>query len=385
MDRRQFLVAGLGTAVTGAIAGCTGVTEPQDSDTTPTTVRTETATDAATGTPTRTTTTGTTETTATPTPEPPSHLFGLQGTTSVPDVSGHHERTFQQSAHGVRTEFTTRIPKRLFQYYDERTRTTNYGAYVSDRHDDGYLRSIANAFEEYRRSEGLSSRQMIDLAIAFVQGLEYTSDVNEPYNEYPKYPVETLKERGGDCEDTAILLAAILRTLGYGVVLLEVPSKKHMALGLKGEDSIPGTYVEVDGTRYYYVETTGEGWRVGQAPDGYTNVRTEIRSVDDHPSLTVAWVTKPGGRGRVQVDLAVFNAGMAPARNAQVRVRVRTNDRENPVAGADTDPAVVAPGSTVERSVTLDPPADRTLRLRFGTYVDGAVHDLAETDWQTPA
>ncbi|PSQ19578.1 hypothetical protein BRD00_01570 [Halobacteriales archaeon QS_8_69_26] len=384
MDRRQFLTAGLGTALTGAIAGCTGSSETENEDATRTTARTETATEATTRNPTTTTTTRTTSTT-TRTPDPPSHLFGLQGATGVSDVSGQYKRTFQQSAHGVRTEFTTRIPKNLFQYFDGRSRNTSYGAYVSDLYDDKYIQNIANAFKDYRKEEEWSSRQMVDLAIAFVQGLKYTSDVNEPYNEYPKYPVETLKDRGGDCEDTAILLASILRKLGFGVVLLEIPSKKHMALGLKGEESIPGTYVKVDGTRYYYVETTGEGWRVGQAPDGYTNVRTEIRSVDDHPSLTFAWVTKPGGPGKVQVDFAIFNAGMAPSRNARIKARVRSTDSKDPIGGAETDPAVVPPRESVERSVTLDPPANRTLRLRFGVTIQGEIHDIAETDWQNPA
>jgi hypothetical protein len=40
-----------------------------------------------------------------------------------------------------------------------------------------------------------------------------------------------------------------------------------MAAGVKGGKSIPGSYYEVDGTRYYYVETTSPGWEIGDVPE----------------------------------------------------------------------------------------------------------------------
>jgi len=47
-----------------------------------------------------------------------------------------------------------------------------------------------------------------------------------------KYPVETPVERG-DCEDKSILLAAILRALGYRTALLVFPDDPgHMAVGV---------------------------------------------------------------------------------------------------------------------------------------------------------
>jgi hypothetical protein len=75
--------------------------------------------------------------------------------------------------------------------------------------------------------------------------LEYTSDlVTEGYDEYPRYPIETLVDKGGDCEDTAILAASIIRGMGYGVVLLVFPktadSPGHCAVGVAGEAGMPG-------------------------------------------------------------------------------------------------------------------------------------------------
>jgi hypothetical protein len=59
--------------------------------------------------------------------------------------------------------------------------------------------------------------------------------------EYPKYPLETLVEKKGDCEDQSILAAALLAAMGYEVALLILPI--HVALGVAGFDSRPGSRV----------------------------------------------------------------------------------------------------------------------------------------------
>lgn len=67
--------------------------------------------------------------------------------------------------------------------------------------------------------------------INFCQSRGYTGDENMKYltdwsthgtDEYWNYPVETLYLMGGDCEDTSILMAALLRTAGFesGIALL---------------------------------------------------------------------------------------------------------------------------------------------------------------------
>jgi hypothetical protein len=109
--------------------------------------------------------------------------------------------------------------------------------------------------------------------IFFVQQIPYTHDnstasyyggVFPPAygnnGEYPKYPVETLVDGKGDCEDTSILAAAILDLMGYDVVLLRYSD--HMALGIEMTKfspfyaDYPPKYYDYEGKRYYYVETT---------------------------------------------------------------------------------------------------------------------------------
>jgi len=164
--------------------------------------------------------------------------------------------------------YDMKIPKPAYDYYKtvDRKKIKDYSYYVTDPSDDEYLAGLADKFKEAAQKENYSDLDMVKNIIFFVQNLEYVDDkVGTGYDEYPKFPLETLADEGGDCEDSAILLASLLRELGYGTVLIQF--KDHMAVGVKGEDSIPGSYYEVDGTRYYYVETTSPGWDIGEVPE----------------------------------------------------------------------------------------------------------------------
>lgn len=105
----------------------------------------------------------------------------------------------------------------------------------------------------------------ISNVLAFVQSLPYTTDQEtKGVPDYWRYPVETLRDETGDCEDSSILAAAVLRRLGHRVALGLLPG--HVALGVEAPAWVPGTFAEVDSHRMYYCETTGEGWSVGEMP-----------------------------------------------------------------------------------------------------------------------
>ena len=121
-------------------------------------------------------------------------------------------------------------------------------------------REFQNVFKRHRE---WSKQDRIDFVLSFVQSLPYTlDDVTTGYDEFRRYAIETLIEGGGDCEDTTILVAAILRGLGENTVLIFTPG--HIALGVSG--NFTGTSVTHNGTKYYYCETTGTGWSVGTLP-----------------------------------------------------------------------------------------------------------------------
>lgn len=173
------------------------------------------------------------------------------------------------------------IPKSAYEYYKtvERKKIHNYSYYVTDPTDDEYLAGLAAKFKKAAEKEDYSDLDMVRNIIFFVQNLQYVDDkVGTGYDEYPKFPLETLADEGGDCEDSAILLASLLRELGYGTVLIQF--KDHMAVGVKGEDSIPGSYYEMEGNRYYYVETTSTGWDIGEVPEQMEDQPAKILKLD---------------------------------------------------------------------------------------------------------
>ncbi len=138
-------------------------------------------------------------------------------------------------------------------------------------------KTIGNLTREFRnmfkRHRAWSKRDHIDFVLSFVQSLPYTHDnVTTGYDEFRRYAVETLIEGGGDCEDTTILVAAILRGLGEKTVLIFMPG--HIALGVSG--NFAGASVTYDGTKYYYCETTGTGWTVGDLPPSFQTTVTNI-------------------------------------------------------------------------------------------------------------
>ena len=63
--------------------------------------------------------------------------------------------------------------------------------------------------------------------------------------------MKSLYANKGVCEEKSLLLAYLLRGLGYGVVLFEYPSESHMAVGIKS----PAAYA-YDNTGYAFVEST---------------------------------------------------------------------------------------------------------------------------------
>lgn len=152
--------------------------------------------------------------------------------------------------------------------------------YVTDAMADGTADAFGALLNAEAEANGFRTRRAkVDFLIDFVQNLPYVpDDIGTGYDDYTKHMVETLVDGGGDCEDTAVMLASLLQSdsFNYDTVLLLLPG--HMAIGVYGDD-LPGTYYEYDSRRYYYVETTGRGWDVGQVPEEYQSVSAHVSQV----------------------------------------------------------------------------------------------------------
>ncbi len=161
-------------------------------------------------------------------------------------------------------------------YYKKQNYTSKgfqYAKYVTDATDDNWVKKVlVDQFMKAADQEGYTKLQKLYMVISFVQHITYKTDKESTGKaEFPKYPLVTVYEGNGDCEDTAILLTSMLKAMGYDCVLIEyagtATEEGHMAVGIAGDFS--GACYTYQGKKYFYVETTNTGWDIGEVPDGY--------------------------------------------------------------------------------------------------------------------
>lgn len=305
------------------------------------------------------------------------NLFATNGFTDTTDETELKRREYTWGS----GQLQMNIPQRTYEYYKNRYRVPEYGAYGADPYDKDIINSIINSFDTFG-----SKREKVSELLKFVQSMEYTQDsVATGYNEYPKFPVETLVERGGDCEDTVILLAEILYEMGYGVRLLILPDDNHMALGVKGSSDISGTYYEQDGNRYYYVETTGENWEIGQKPDGITGDNARLEQITGHPTLTAGVQTDgitEGGAPKFR--LTVNNFTEYYAEEVKIDIAFHAENGEQ-LSHKQVTIGSLKPDSEWNDTEWLTPPdKDRPVKLIATLYESNHKHDSFESELLEP-
>lgn len=182
-----------------------------------------------------------------------------------------------------------------------------YSVYVTDPRDDSYLENLTRSLRRLARGAGFDRWKTLNFVISFVQSLTYQLDGSRPYHHRARYPIETLVHRGGDCEDTSILAAALLRQMGYSVIFLYfrrwgemyfpgwgMDEVAHMAIGVRVD--IPrdwrwGWHWVVDGRRYFFLETIGVGFPIGRMPEDTPRPARIIELTE--PSLSFTWESTP--------------------------------------------------------------------------------------------
>lgn len=196
---------------------------------------------------------------------------------------------YEWSYEGSRWEYEAQIPKSAYQHFSSKQRTASYREYVVNPLDDEWMNHIGDLLSEEAKEKGWGEWETVNFVLSFVQNMPYTSDeVTTGYDEYPRYPVETIVDGGGDCEDTSILFASIVREMGYGVVLLRLREDHHIAVGVRISSDLVDNwqgpysltyYALEDGGVYAYCETTGQGWELGHKPDDMISPAAQIIDV----------------------------------------------------------------------------------------------------------
>lgn len=147
---------------------------------------------------------------------------------------------------------------------------------------DDVVASIENGLSErYTSAYGSdpAGQGYAEFILSFVQGSFWYQNDDQLYGqlEYFAFPMETIQNNGGDCEDLSILCAALFKAAGYDTGLFSVPTHCIAAVALDEYTPCPAnpvyadevslfSYMTDDGKTYYGCETTlygsdcGIGW-----------------------------------------------------------------------------------------------------------------------------
>jgi predicted transglutaminase-like cysteine proteinase len=221
--------------------------------------------------------------------------------------------------------------EKTYRFYRQRTRDRDYSFYATDSFDDKLITNFAKSINKLSQKNELSTLDELYLVVAFIQSLPYTTDsLTTGVGEYPRIPYETLYEKGGDCEDTAILAAAIFREMGYDSVLIQL--EQHMALAVNLEEG-QGDHYLIDGKKFYYLETTGSNWALGEIPEEYRGQTAIPLPLVIRPSISInaevrtEYSDDPGDPlVNVTVTVELKNLGSAPAEEMQLYVFLESHE-----------------------------------------------------------
>nr|WP_321351203.1 PEGA domain-containing protein [uncultured Methanoregula sp.] len=184
------------------------------------------------------------------------------------------ERTFTWYGTGHKATITLDIPNDLYNYYRNQPHPrgenqTTFSHYAINARDRQYLRALVEKLTDANGLRTYDDRTDYRNTVAFVQSIRYMEDidpVSKQKTDYWKYPVETLADGSGDCEDTAILTTALLKEMGYDVAIVLFNDHAGTAIAC---DNCNGYYYPLNNKRYYYLETTSAGSSLGMLDKKY--------------------------------------------------------------------------------------------------------------------
>ncbi|MDV0444878.1 hypothetical protein MmiAt1_04240 [Methanimicrococcus sp. At1] len=263
--------------------------------------------------------------------------------------------------------FDLTIPKETYDFYSGKERVNrDYDYYALTENDRQVLNQMIDLFQNLGAVYNLTEDQIVLNVIAFVQSMPYSADsMTTGYDEYPRYPIETLVDGGGDCEDSAILAAALLTEMGYQVVLIGFPN--HMGIGVAGSDDFSGTSYEYEGVPYYYVETTSSDYVFGEIPQKYEGTVPEIFPMNPPFIYVTIWAAHAQTSSSdlsYRIVCNITNHGPSAAQNVSISIFAEGSPYDGvPIQGTE---------NTIFIGVMQDDetnPAESTIRVPRRTNV----------------
>ncbi len=253
------------------------------------------------------------------------------------------------------------VPKATLDHFRNHARmnSEDYSLYVTNSADDDYMTGVANKLRVLASQEGYTGAREVNFVASFVQSMPYEFDnVTTGYQEYARYPIETLVDGRGDCECKSILTAELLDRLDYKVAMIDLP--EHVAVGVYLPNG-SGSFYTHDGVSYFYLETTHTGWFVGDMPSAYYGVGATLYPAVPVEVTSLSFTYRYVGT-RFTVNATMYNKGTAAAAGYTV---VTGFDAGNGTIWSKTESDKFDVASEAKRSVLLsmDAPSGKYTRV----------------------
>lgn len=198
----------------------------------------------------------------------------------------------------------------------------SYRAMVNDPAQDEFYQDLTGELRKVKDRQNLSDDEYLELMSTFVQSLRYETIKENP----AKFPIETVMDGAGDCDDKSLLLAGLLSHEGYNVALLSFGPEGHMATGVGSTDYL------YKNSSYAFVETTNVSF-VGVPT---TTLNGGIPLVSDPIVIPIGNGTKiyqEGKTTRYISDTYNLTGGKADEMEPQVKALAQGLEREHSAIG----------------------------------------------------
>ena len=182
---------------------------------------------------------------------------------------------------------------RMYLYYEGKDTDEAFSEYVQKFFcKDNYVTKLASdlkALYESKNGVTYSRADYANYILHFVGKIPYVTDIESTKNmlydgfsgfeEYYKFPAETLYDQCGDCEDFSILYAALMKESGYDTGIVTLPDHMMAILALEDGPS-DGKKFTHGGKTYYFCETTSV-FDVGElGNDSSTGATTDVTKIN---------------------------------------------------------------------------------------------------------
>lgn len=186
-------------------------------------------------------------------------------------------------------------------------------------------------------------------------GVKYTTDAHVS-GDYVQFPIETLKNKGGDCEDNAILFASLLESVGIESIVILVPGHAYAGfINKEGEKVL----VETTSPNFNYFSDDGSEKEIiypSREWNNYPQVILPETTQLNMPSISkqiigtcgVSFTLSQGWISKAQVQFS--NSGNAPGAGCAAMTTYSGGSK----IGENLNCWAINPGETIQKDYIVD-------------------------------